>query len=205
LKYSKKFFGFISVLGLLFLIIFFVGCYLKELDSINILASLSSELFLILVFGGIAFFSIGIIGIVRLRLKNHRNLFTAIAAFAVPTLTFVVVFFGFILIIAPGSFRFPMRSEITKVAVVSNSPLVLSVDVKALTTRNAYIEGAYILSIDDSSIVTDCYLNPPFFVLPAYSTKTFSFNFNVTIPSGDYILMLSAWRDAHGSLQFIIP
>ena len=156
-------------------------------------------------FSGIAFITIGIIGIERLQIKNHKNFFTAIAAFAVPTLTIVVVFFAFILIIAPGSFRFPMRSEITKVTVVSNSPLVLSVDVKALTTRNADIEGAYILNIDDSSIVTDCYLNPPFFVLPAYSTKTFSFNFNETIPSGDYILMLSAWRDAHGSLQFTIP
>jgi hypothetical protein len=205
LKHSKICFGFISALGVIILILFFVGSILKEWDQIHILASVSYDFWWLMMFGGIALFTIGIIGIGRQKIKNHRNLFTAIAAFGIPISTFTIVFFAFMLIIAPASFHFPLRSKITNLSVINNSPLILSVDVKAITTADTRIEGAYVLNIDDYSIVTDSYMNPPFFELPAYSTKTLIFNFNETIPTGNYILHLSAWHANHGSLQFVIP
>ena len=173
------------------------------MDAINILATLSTELLFVFLFGGIAFLTIGIIGIVRLQLKNHRNLFTAIAGVVIPPLTFALVFLFIILIIFPAT-MFPMRSEITNVSVVSNSPLILSVDVKAITTRNTDIEGAYVRNIDDNNILTYCSFKP-FFDLPADSTTTLVLYYNKTLPSGNYFLQLGSWHNAHGSLQFAIP
>lgn len=98
---------------------------------------------------------------------------------------------------------FPIRSEITNVSVVNNSPLVLYVDVKAITTRNTDIERAYVRNIDDNSIITYCSLKP-FFELPAVSTRTLILDYNKTLPSGNYILQLSSWHNAHCSIQFAI-
>jgi hypothetical protein len=173
------------------------------MDSINVLASLSDPLLTILLFGGMALITVGIIGIGRLHLKNHKNLFTALAAFAIPSLTFGLVFL--VILTCIPVFSFPMRSEITNISVISTSPLTLSVDAKALTTRNTTIQQAVIRNVDDDKIVTDIFLNPPFPELPAYSTQTFIFHFNTTIPSGNYILQLICWHDNHGSLQFAIP
>jgi hypothetical protein len=203
LKYSKICFGVISVLGLLFLILCISSTYLKAIDSINVLASLSDPLLTILLFGGIGLITVGIIGFGRLHLKNHKNLFTALAAVAIPSLTFGLIFL--VIITCIPLFPFPMRSEITNISVISNSPLTLSVDAKALTRRNSTIQQAIIRNVNDDKIVTDCYLNKPFFELPAYSTQTFIFQFNTTIPSGNYILQLACWHDHHGRLQFTIP
>lgn len=146
---------------------FFVGSNLKEWDQIHILASLSYDFLLLMMLGGIALFTIGIIGIARPKIKNHRNLFTAIATVGIPILVFTIVLFAFTLIVAPASFHFPLRSKITNVSVINDSPLILSVDVKAITTRDTRIEGAYILNIEDYNIVSDSYMNPPFFELTA--------------------------------------
>ena len=203
MKYSKIRFGFISVLGVVFLTFFVISNYLKLMDAINVLATLSNEVLSVFLFVGISFLTIGIIGIGRLHLKKHKNFFTAIVAVVVPLLTFALVFLFIIVIIYPVTW-FPMRSEITNVSVINNSPLVLSVDVEAITTRDSYIQEAVIRNIGDNEILTDCYLKP-FYELPADSTQTFIFNFNETLPSGNYILQLGSWHNAHGSLQFAIP
>jgi hypothetical protein len=173
------------------------------MDAINVLATVSNDVLSAFLFVGIAFLTIGIIGIGRLHLKMHKNLFTAIVAVVIPPLTFALIFLFIIVIIYPATW-FPMRSEITNVSVINDSPLVLSVDVKAITTRDSYIQEAVIRNIDDNKILTDCYLNP-FYNLPAESTQTFNFNFNETLPSGNYILQLGSWHNAHGSLKFAIP
>ena len=84
MKYSKIRFGFISVLGVLFITIFILSNYLKLMDAINILATVSNEVLSAFLFVGIAFLTIGIIGIGRLHLKKHKNLFTAIVAVVIP-------------------------------------------------------------------------------------------------------------------------
>ena len=92
MKYSKIRFGFISVIGVLFLTIFVISNYLKLIDAINILATISNEILSAFLFVGIAFLTIGIIGIGRLHLKKHKNLFTGIVALVIPPLTFALIF-----------------------------------------------------------------------------------------------------------------
>ena len=188
---------------MVFLAIFSVSIYLTNMDAINILARLSEELLFVLLFGGIAFLTIGIIGIGRLKLKNHKKLFTAITACVIPSLTFALVFLFIIVIIFPST-MFPMRSEITNVTVIGNNPLILSVDLKAITIRDSYIDVANVLNTADDNVVSQCVLDP-FFVLPAYSTKTLILTFNNTIPSGNYIVMLSSWDYHQGNSPFAIP
>ena len=99
---------------------------------------------------------------------------------------------------------FPLRSEITNVSLISNSPLILSIDVKAITTRDTMIEGAGIRDIVDNNVLT-YYSLQPFFELPADSTSNLILDYDVTLQSGNYILQLYSWHNNHGSIQFAIP
>ena len=45
-----------------------------------------------------------------------------------------------------------LRSEITQVTVVNNNPLVLSLAVKSITSKNTWIEGAIILNSTNKNI-----------------------------------------------------
>jgi hypothetical protein len=162
------------------------------------------------VFGGIILLTGGIVGIIRQYFTNHRKLFTALAILVIPPLTFSTLVFGctFAFSSAP---MFPVRSEITQVTVVDDSPLVLSVGVKAITSRDSRIEGALVLNGDDEVLAK----TPPddrawlegsaLAVLPAGSEITLTLDFNTTLPAGSYLVRLACWHQNHGSSLFAIP
>ena len=203
MKHSKLLFGFIAILGIAFLTLVLASLYSDYVDAVSILASLNSQLGLWFVLGGIIFLTVGVIGMGRQHIKNHKNIFTVLAALLIPLLTLAIMFVASVLVIVYAP-MFPMRSEITQVSVTSTSPLILSVDVKAITSRDTAIEGANIMDYNDDNRVAYCPVKP-FIELPAGSTKTLTLNFSTTLPSGNYLVRLSSWGRNHGSSPFTIP
>ena len=215
MKKNRMLFGFITVLGIIFLTISLLSTYLSEMDSLNILASLYPNIvFPFLILGGIGLLTVGIIGIGRLRLKKHKNLFTAIVAVVIPPLTFALILLFTVWIIFPATW-FPLRSEITQVSVIDTNPLVLSLEIQAITSRDSRIDSVIITNDNDEIVAS--YSNeeiknskgvityPAIAELPAGSKIEITIPFNTTLPSGDYIVLLSSWHDGHDSSPFTIP
>ena len=201
------------IIGFVLLALFLVGTYLDAVDSLSILALLSpTKLGLWFVLSGIVLLTVGMVGIIRQYFENHRNLYSALAILIIPALTFFTALFACSLVIMP--FYFPLRSEITQVTVVDTSPLVLSFNVKAITSRDTRIDSALVLDSNDTIVasfwneeimVKGDWTFEPVCVLPAGSEITVTVDFNTTLPSGDYLLRLSSWHDNHGESPFTIP
>ena len=203
-----------AILGIILIALVLVGTYLAAIDSLNILALFSpTKLGLWFMLGSIVSLTVGIVGIGRQYFYGHRRLFTVLAILLIPPLIFVSLFYGCVsaVLIAP---MFPLRSEITQVTLVDDSPLVLSLCVKAITSRDTRIECALILDSNDTLVAS--YWNEeimvngvstfqPICVLPAGSEITVTIDFNTTLPSGSYLIRLSAWHHNHGESFFTIP
>jgi hypothetical protein len=211
MKHPKLLFGFFVVLGIIFLMLAIVGNYLNACDAVSILAPFHSQLGLLL--GGMVLATVGIVGTGRHYFKNHRKRFTAFAAVLVPLAVFCVFFVAAwnMIFYAP---MFPMRSEVTQVTVVDNSPLILSLNVKAITSRDTRIDGAIVLNSNDDIvaeifkreyIVSKNWQGLAMAVLPAGSEITLTLDFNATLPSGNYLVRLTCWGDNHGDSSFTIP
>ena len=210
MKNSVLLFGFLVVLGIVSLSLVLVSSYLSCVDALNILALLPSSQFwfLFLLFVGIATLTVGILGIGRQLVKNRRGLFTVLVALLAPLLVFASMFVAITMIMYNAP-MFPLRSEITHVSVVDTSPLILSLNVKAITSRDSRIEGAIVLNSDDD-IVAEIYEQKwveglALAVLPAGSEITLTLDFNTTLPSGNYLVRLTCWHNDHGSSAFAIP
>jgi hypothetical protein len=216
-KHPKLVYGFIAVIGIVILALILASLYLFSMDAVSILEPLypicHSGFGLWLVIGGIVFLTVGIIGLERYHFKNHRNLLTVLVAISVPLLTFATVFSASVLMIVYGP-MFPLRSEITQVTVVDTNPLVLSVNVRAITCRDSRIAGAIILNEYDQ-LVAESYPERRWIdygnfhgmgwaVLPAHSEIALTLDFNATLPSGNYTVRLSEWEENHGSASFTI-
>lgn len=212
-----RMFGFIVVLAIVFLILILVGTYLDAGDTLNILTLFSAtsptKLGQWLMLGGIILITVGMVGIIRQYFKNHKNLLSALAILSIPPLTFTIFFvaYNFTILSAP---MFPIRSEITQVTVVDTNPLILSVDVKAITSRDTRIDSAFILDSSDTIVASYCNEEimvkevstfEPICILPAGSEINVTVDFNTTLPSGDYLVRLSSWGDNHGDSLFTIP
>jgi hypothetical protein len=202
-----------TILGIVFLALVLVGTYLDAIDALNILSSFSpTKLGLGFMLGGIILLTVGIVGIIWQCFKNHRKLLSALAIIFIPKLTFFAMFFACTLIFAP--MYFPLRSEITEVTVVDDSPLVLSLSVKAITSRDSRIDSAFILDSNDTLVASYCneeimvngaWTFEPICMLPAGSEITVIVDFNTTLPLGSYLVRLSSWHDNHGDSPFTIP
>jgi len=213
-KRSLALYGLLFILGIILLTLVLVGSYLDGADALSILVILSPmsppNLGLWFVSGGIILLTVGMVGIARQYFKNYRRLFTALAVILIPPL----IFFPFIGGCSYAFFNapmFPMRSEITQVTVVDDSPLVLSVGVKAITSRDSRIEGAIILNGDgepvaetpiDDRVWTE---GLALAVLPAGSEIKLTLNFNTTLPPGKYRVRLTCWHENHGNSPFTLP
>jgi hypothetical protein len=202
------------ILGIVLLALVLVGTYLDAIDALNILVSFSpTKLGFGFMLGSIVLLTVGIVGIGRQYFNGHRRLFIVLASILVPPLIFFSLFYGCVsaVIMAP---MFPLRSEITQVTVVDDNPLVLSLCVKAITSRDTRIDSAFILDSNDTLVasywneeimVKGVYTFEPICVLPAGSEITVSVDFNTTLPSGGYLVRLSSWHDNHGESPFTIP
>ena len=207
MKHSKLLFGFITILGIIFPILCLVGSYLYARDSVSILATFASQLGFWFVLSGTGLFTVGILGLNWQNVQKNRKRFITHYVLLIPLTTFVIVGFTsvFIMLGAPISIQ---RSEITQVTVIDTNPLILSVDVKAITSRDSQIEGTFIINDDNGTLVT--YMDPdegPLAVLPSGSEISLTLNFDTTLTSGNYILILSSLSDhvGHGRSPFTIP
>ncbi len=204
MKHSRLFYGLLAVLGIVFLTLCLVGIYLNAIDAISVFAALPSEFVLWFLSIGIFFMTVGIVGTGRQHLKSHKRLFTALAAVLVPVLTFAAMFFALTTIAVNTMFIFPMRSEIAQVTVVDTNPLILLVDVKALTSRDSMIVGASVMNSNDV-IVAEIFERVRV-LLPAGSEITLTLDFNTTLPSGNYVIRLyGGMQFNHGSAPFTVP
>jgi hypothetical protein len=218
-KHSTRFYGLVAIIGFVFLALVLLVAYLDFTSSLiifgNILALLSPRQFgFLFVLGGIAFLTVGIAGIERHCFKRHRKWLSCFSIFWIPSLTFVTFFLVLAFIFLSVVPLYPMRSEITNVSVVDDSPLVLSVSVKSITSRDSRIDSALILNSNDTLVASYCneeiMVNgvstfEPICVFPAGSEINVTLDFNTALPSGNYIVRLSSWHYSHCDSLFTIP
>ncbi len=223
--HSRVIYGMFAVLGIFCLTLFLAVNYLDSVDAISFLEPLyPSQLwrypmqlgyfvFFSTLVGGIVFVTVGVLGIGSKYFTNHRTLLTLLLLL-IPSLAFVTMYWASVEITLSAP-MFPMRSEITQVTIVSSNPLVLFLNVKAITCRDSRIAGALIFNKYDQ-LVAQCYPERKwidygdfhgmgFAVLPAHSEIVLTLNFNSTIPSGNYTVRLTEWEENHGSAPFVIP
>jgi hypothetical protein len=213
-KHSGKIFVLFIIFGIIFLALVLVGTYLGAIDALTILVLFSpTKLGFGFMLGGIILLIVGIFGIKRSFFRSHG---TFVQAFSIPLFSsFLFITFIFaiswIVISAP---MYPMRSEITQITVVDDSPLVLSLTVKAITSRDTRIDSALVLDSDDAIVASYCNEEvmvegvstfEPICVLSGGSEITFTVDFSTTLPSGNYLVKLSSWHDNHGESLFTIP
>jgi hypothetical protein len=98
-KKRSKFFGFLTVLGIVFLGTFATMWYLSE-HSAEVTKFFMSTyplsgllMFIVFLFSGTGLLTVGICGIVRRYFKNNRNLFTLLVAVLVPSLILLPFFY----------------------------------------------------------------------------------------------------------------
>ena len=214
MKFSGKIFGLLIIFGIISLALVLVGTYFDAIDALSILVLFSpTKLGFGFMLGGIILLAVGIFGIKRQFFRSHG---TFLQAFSIPlfsSILFVTFIFAisWIFISAP---MYPMRSEITQVTVVDTSPLILNLNVKAITSRDTRIDSALILDSSDTLVasywneeimVEGAWTFEPICVLPAGSEITVTVDFNTILPSGSYLVRLSAWHDNHGESFFTIP
>lgn len=217
MKFSARFYGLLTILGIVFLALVLLIAYLDSISSLGILGGVLVFLSFarfgwVLVLVGIAFLTVGICGIERHCFKSHGKLLSEFSLVFVPLLAFITFIFAHTLILVNGP-MYPIMGEITNVTVVDTSPLVLSVGVRAITSFDSMLEGAIILN--ENEIVAQIpseqeWAEKDFYPvtlaeLPAGSEITLTLDFNTTLPSGDYLVRLTRWKSNHGSSPFTIP
>jgi len=203
-KYYTIIYGFLVILGIAFLALVLGGAYLNyyKVSLFSFLSGMSGSNFGIgFVLVGIMELTIGIVGIGREYFNNNRKMFTVLAVLLVPPLIFAsfVVGYSFAISSSPAP---PLRSEITQLTLVDTDPLILSVNVKAITSRDSLIDTAWIYNDNNTSVAQ--WFNEES-VLPAGSEITLNLNFNTSLPSGNYTLSFSTWHVTHDSSPFTIP
>ena len=205
MKHSKLLFGFITILGFIFLIPFLAGSYLNARDSVSVLSSLGPYLGFRIAICGIALLTVGILGVDWKNVKKSRKRFIALYIFLIPLTTLVCVLIASFMLFMSAP-MFPIRSEITQVSVIDTDPLILSVDVKAITSRDSQIEAAIIYNDNETRVAqTDFETSLALAVLPAGSEIKITLNFNTNLTSGNYIVELSSWGSNHCCSTFAIP
>lgn len=211
MKYSKIFFLLVASLGIVFLGLVILSSYLMWMDSLNVLARLDLEkIGFPLVLAGMAFLTIGVLGFDWRHVRKSKTRFILYVVL-IPLSAFLVFLASSFLVVMNVP-MFPLRSEITQVKVIENNPLVLSLNVKALTSRDSRIEGVVITNNDTmvASRVSEPLIINAFWTftalceLPGGSEIKFTVNFNCTLSSGDYIVLLTSANSNHDSAPFTI-
>ena len=188
-KYSKLFFCILTILGSSFLAFIFISIYWSRTSAIEILTiealipkASQSNLAWFSLLGGGGFLTVGISGLVRHFVKA-KNAFTVLAVFMVPLLIFAC-FSVFVIGVGPMD-----RMAITHVSLDNNSPLILAFSVKSFSSGEIYFDEAY---VNDSGHNTVARIYGELHTigrLPSGSEQALTFNFNTTLPPGDY----TAW------------
>ena len=113
MKHSKLLFGFIVILGFIFLIVLPVGCCLNAINSVNYFASYEffqfGEWFLLC---GTGLVTVGILGLDWQNVKKYRKIFIALYVLLIPITTFFTVLFASTFIVVFNPTYLPWNGEI---------------------------------------------------------------------------------------------
>ena len=211
MKHPKLVYGFMMVLGIIFLTTFFAVDYWYSMNigilKMQVFEQYMGYWFCLFVVGGAVLL---IVGVLRTDIPSIKK-FRGYIAISIPVIVLFLLFSASMYAFNQSFFNsFAVRSEITQVTVVSTSPLVLTLDVKAITDYDSAIDGAVIHNNNDV-VVAEYYRGmvggsyQPLGELMAGSTRTLTLNFSCTIPSGNYTVMLYGNDINHGRSPFTIP
>ena len=224
-KHSRLLFGFIAVLGTIFVTAFFTIIYWSRTYSEKILIvealiplPYQNYFMLFSIIGGTIFLTVGVLGIGRQYFKNHSNAFF-LTAVLVPMLMLTsvvsITFFSF-----DPFYEVPERMVVTQVSLSSTNPLILSLNVKSFYSLEIdFVEAC----VKDHNQVTLASIEAMWIIaevnewgpvhrmqflgqLPGGSEKVLTLNFNTTLPSGNYHVWLRSRRyNTFVSPYFTIP
>jgi hypothetical protein len=224
-KYSRYLFATVSASGAVILAIFFVVFYWEQTWSVELLtvqrflgdsylewSGLNSFFFFTLI-AGTALLIVGILGIIVKSIKKHRAVLAVLTTVLIPFLVFATL-------IVSSSVLSSQQTEklaITNFEVDSSSPLKISVDVKSFYYYEIDFDTAFIKACNQTIVAqinsnwvestkADSmgyqYITMNFlYKLPPGNEKTLVFNFNTTLPSGNYAFWLSTHRQG-GFISF---
>jgi hypothetical protein len=218
IKHSRLLFGFIAALGIIFVTVFFTIIHWASIYSEKILIveallpyPYQGYFMLFSLIGGTVFLTIGLLGVGREYFKNHGNMFF-LTAVLVPVLMLALV----ISITVPVDpfHEVPERMVITQVSLDETNPLVVSLRAKSFFSLDIHFVWAWIKDSNEVTFasieatwVTKVYDSGPIQTmqflgeLPGGSEKTLTFDFNTTLPSGNY----SVWLRSHNYYTFVSP
>ena len=230
LKYSKRLFGLLAVLGAALLVIFFVVFYWNLTSSAELLAvqillgdgyldwSRLNSFFSFTTIFGTTFLAVGIIGTIAKSRRKHR------VVFAILTLVFVplLVFGAFVSSSLVFSAQQTQKVAVTNFRVDSTNPLTFLVDAKSFSYYEIDFDSAFIKAYNQTivaeinsnwveSSAIDCNGHNTMtldflYRLPPGDEQTLIFNFNTTLPSGNYAFWLSTYNQGGViSFKFAIP
>jgi hypothetical protein len=217
LKYSKLLFGSFAVLGSVFVALFFMLFYLLNTWSVELLAvqkSLSLSQFNFLMefslIGGTGFLTVGLSGVGRRFVKNRKNLYTVLTVFLVPLLVFSCLVSLDYVIRRNRDFDGlpPEKIALTNVSLDSTDPLTFSVTAKSSYSQDICFNTGV---IEDSNLTIVASINSEWvevkdssghtystmkfiYRLPPGAEQILTFDFNTTLPTGNYTFMLCSGR-----------
>ncbi|MGA2681587.1 MAG: hypothetical protein ABSF44_07290 [Candidatus Bathyarchaeia archaeon] len=230
IKYSKLLFGFFAILGFILLAIFFMVFYWEQTWSSELLtvqkllgdmhldwSNLNSFFFFTLI-AGTALLVVGMLGIIMQSRKKHRVVFAILTVVLVPLFIFGTLF----------SSSLTFNSQQTEKLTITNfrldsiHPLTCSVDAKSFYYYEIDFDTAFIKAYNQTIVAqinsnwvesTEIdgagghYMTMNFlYRLPPGDERTLIFNFNTTLPSGNYTFWLSTYRQGSFiSFNFAVP
>jgi len=230
LKNSKLLFGILTVLGAVLLVIFFIVLYWEQTWSAKLLSvqillgdsyldwSRLDSFFFFSIIAGTALLVVGMMGTIMQSRKKHRTVFAIFTVVLVPLLI-LGTFFSSSLVFSSQQTE---KLAITNFRVDNTNPLTFLVDAKSFyyyeidfdtafikaynQTIVAQINSNWVESTELDGMGHHCMTMNFLYRLPPGDEQTLIFNFNTTLPSGNYTFWLSTYgQGGLVSFNFAIP
>jgi hypothetical protein len=230
LKNSKLLFGILTVLGAVLLVIFFIVLYWEQTWSAKLLSvqillgdsyldwSRLDSFFFFTIIAGTALLVVGTVGTIMQSRKKHRTIFSILTVVLIPLLIFSTLFSSSLVL----SSQQTEKLAITNFRVDSTNPLTFLVDAKSFYYYEIDFDTAFIKAYNQTIVAqinsnwvesTELdgtghhYMTMNFlYRLPPGDEQTLIFNFNTTLPSGNYTFWLSTYgQGGLVSFNFAIP
>ncbi len=230
LKNSKLLFGILAVLGAVLIGIFFIVFYWEQtwsakLLSVQILLGDSyldwarlDSFFFFTIIAGTALLVVGTIGTIMQSHKKHRTVFAILTVVLIPLLILGTLFSSSLVL----SSQQTEKLAITNFRVDSTNPLTFLVDAKSFYYYEIDFDRAFVKAYNQTIVAqinsdwvesTELdgmghhYMTMNFlYRLPPGDEQTLIFDFNTTLPSGNYTFWLSTYgQGGFVSFNFAIP
>lgn len=229
IKYSKLLSVFFAILGFILLAVFFLVFYWEQTWSSELLTvqkllgdsyldwSNFNSIFFFTLIAGAVLLLVGVLGIIMQSRKKHRVVFSILTVVLVPMFIFGIVFS-----LSTFNSQQTEKLTITNFKLDSTQPLTCSVDAKSFYYYEIDFDTAFIKAYNQTIVAqinsnwvesteTDGagghYMTINFlYRLPPGDERTLIFNFNATLPSGNYTFWLSTYKQGSFiSFNFAVP